>query len=325
MNVYVGDLHLGNVYSDIKSFFELMEKVKAKHKDIHEIIFTGDVVDGLEKYETQKYKQYPETLEVQYNLLKLLLYYLEQEFPNTKVVLVLGNHDRYFYGVLFDKELLESRFKNVKIVDKYVDGNKVLNIHQLGGRVGGEVGWSPTMLQRAKTMLLAEGKELKGLVTAHIHKGLSILKHGKQIFVTLPAFLMDEKEIARNVAFNPTILALEVEDGSERVEIYEKDFNDLVDVKAFNDELISCIRKDYKKCLDIIMEKETATEAEHNKDNKEICIRYGKSRRCVDEEAIDKVRELLEKGYSIERISKELNISKPKVYAIIEYLKQGEQ
>jgi len=320
MNVlYVGDLHLGNIYSDVKSFFELMERVKTKHRDIHEIIFTGDVVDGLEKYETQKYKQYPETLEVQYNLLKLLLYYLEQEFPNAKVVLVLGNHDRYFYGTLFDKELIESRFRNVKIADKYIDSNRILCIHQLGGRVGGEIGWSPTMLQRAKTVLLAEGKELKGLVTAHIHKGLSFLKHGKQIFVILPAFLMDEKEIARNIAYNPSVLLMDLEADSERIEIFEKDFNDINEVKEANDKIVTCVRRDYKKCLDIIDDFVKGRKEKSSNDSKYICTTYSTKRICFTHDLMEKVLELYNQGLGKREIARILGITKDSVYAILRY------
>jgi len=321
MNVlYVGDLHLGNIYSDVKSFFELMERVKTKHRDIHEIIFTGDVVDGLDKYETQKYKQYPETLEVQYKLLKLLLYYLEHEFPETRVVLVLGNHDKYFHGLLFDKELIESRFSNVRIVEKYIDSNSFLCIHELGGKTGGDVGWTPTMLQRAKTLLLAEGTKLKGLVTAHIHKSLSIVKHGGQMFIVLPAFLMHEREIARNVTFNPSVVLVDANDGSETVEIYEKEFNDIDEVKEANDRLVTCVRRDYTKCLGIIDDLLSA-----KLDSEDIiCVRYGQRKRCFGQDLLDKVRKLLKEGLSKEEISRVLGVSKPTVYAMLKYLGEVE-
>jgi len=158
---------------------------------------------------------------------------------------------------------------------------------------------------------LSEGVELKGLCTAHIHKALSIIKQGRQIFIVLPAFLMDEKEISRNITFNPSVLLMNIEEDREEIEIFEKDFNDINVVKAFNDKLVSCVRRDYKKCLDLVT---TSVKKEDV-----LCVEYGQRRRCFNVKTAEKVVELYKQGISKEAIGKTLGIDKNIVYAILKY------
>jgi len=322
MIVYIGDLHLGNIYSDTKSFFELLEKIKQKKGKIDEIVLLGDVIDGLDKYSTQDYKQYPETMNIQYNMLKFLLYYLKKEFQKSKIVIVLGNHERYFIGTLFDKELIENKFKNVKIVDKYIDSNKMLNIHQLTKSSGGVTGWSPSLVNAAKSVLVSENKKLRGVVTAHIHKNFSIVEQNQQLFVVLPAFLMSERELAQNVLCNPSLLLMKVANEKYKVEIYRKNFNDIEEVKNFNDRLVTCIRKDYKKCVELVKNEINGEPLKIINKNKKICYKYSTKTRCFTKSQVKKVEKLAKQNLTREEIAKKTGISLVKVYAILNYIKR---
>ncbi len=249
----IGDLHLGNVNSDILSFLHLLRKIKYLKDMIKEIVLAGDFVDGLDKYSTQSYKQYPQTLEVQRNLLKWLIELLMNEFPSAKVVLVIGNHEADFKGLLFDKDDLEDKYDRLEVKREYIDGNKMLFIHQLGkgARFGSQSGWTPATVARALAEITSvehrTRMHLSGLVTAHVHKTLDILQVNGYNLILLPAFLKTGYETAEDKMYQPAIVLIDHIDEHLWYSVYYKKFEPLEKVVHFNDILVSLTRANYKK------------------------------------------------------------------------------
>ena len=249
----IGDLHLGNVNADILSFLHLLRKIKYFKDMIKEIVLVGDFLDGLDKYSTQQYKQYPQTLEVQRNLLKWLIELLLNEFPSAKLILVLGNHEADFKGVLFDKEMLEDKYDRLEVKREHIDGNKMLFIHQLGRgtRFGSQSGWTPSTVARALAEITSlehrTRMHLSGLVTAHVHKTLDILQVNGYNLILLPSFLKTGYETAEDKMYQPAIVLIDHIDEHLWYSVYYKKFEPLEKVVHFNDILVSLTRANYKK------------------------------------------------------------------------------
>jgi UDP-2,3-diacylglucosamine pyrophosphatase LpxH len=209
--LYIGDLHLGNIYSDILGFIELLEK--AKQDKYEEVILEGDVVDGLDKYNTQKYKQMPDTLITQQELLKWLIEFIQNNIDTQKIVFVIGNHEKDSRGSIIDFEMLQKVY-GITIARHYYDCNNMINIHQLAksARVGSQSGWTPSLVDKAKTMLVYYTRiygDVRGIVTAHVHKIFAYIQNMDWTFILLPAFLKSGRDTAEDLMFPNTIISMD--------------------------------------------------------------------------------------------------------------------
>lgn len=239
--LYIGDLHMGNENSSMLDFLKLLSKVRNRRYD--EIIFLGDIIDGLEKYQTHKYHQYTETMVVQAEMLKWLIEFMNANMKYKKLVFILGNHDvDPRWGSLIDVELY-SKMYGIEFYRHYIDSNKMLCLHQLAksARVGSQSGWTPSMVDKAKTILMEYYEYgARGIVTAHVHKILDILYNSGYIFVLLPSFMTSGRMVAEDYIFKPSI----VEMTEEGLNIYSTEFSDLKIIRMFNMRLVNEIMID---------------------------------------------------------------------------------
>lgn len=255
--LYMSDIHLGNAYADTLTMIELLERAKLAEcpdgRCIKEIVLNGDVLDGIEKYRTQSYKQYPQTLSLQRQMLKWLIELLSHEFPEAKIVLVLGNHEQDFRGVIFDPEDLQKIYQQVKVVEYYRSGLGMLHVHQLGRsvRFGGSAGWTPNSVMHALSSIAgyreSKGRYVAGLVTGHVHKNLAILLARRFYLILLPSFLRPPMSAPTGDMYYPAIVVAERNQDSFKFGVYSKEFNELDAIMQFNTRLVSQIQADHKK------------------------------------------------------------------------------
>jgi len=332
--VYVGDLHLGNYYADILSFLQLLHEIKKREKKVDEIVFLGDFLDGLDKYSTQNYKQFPETLNMQREALKWLVELIEMEFQ-AKIVFILGNHESDFRGSLIDVELFEYRYRNVKFVREYVDENGFYCLHMISPRLRGsaQVFWTPEMLNRAKSILMSKeqggGRKLSGIITAHVHKGLSLVQQSSKLFILLPSFLRSPYETAENAMYDPSILLI----NENEIHIYSKSFNELNTVKDFNARLLSLIQEDRKKALDLELLLRNTSSEPGNCDEwsclrplkgglpEVVEVEYCGRKFRVDRELYEKIVRCYDATRSGEKVARELGINRNLTYGVIKDFK----
>ena len=252
MSLVYADLHLGNSYSDILSFLELLSKVKESRKFIQEIILLGDILDGIEKYETQKEKQYPESLTLQRKMLRWLIELLHNEFEESSIIYVVGNHEKDFKGIIFDENIITKEYPFVKITKEYIDMNRILYLHSLGStRFGGLSGWTPSSIMKALTILATKQNKiwggLQGICIGHVHKVLDIVSIGGVKFILLPSFLKEAKETGDQFYRTPAIIYIFSFEDETKISVFEKPFNSTETIISFNDILVSVIRQNYRK------------------------------------------------------------------------------
>jgi len=254
-SLVIGDLHLGNYYSDILKFLQLLDRARNYSYRINEIILLGDVVDGIDKYQSQSYKHYPETLSLQRNYTRWLIELLHNEFSNAEIVLTLGNHEKDFRGIILDEEAIQTSYTFLKIREKYVDTNRFLYIHQLNARMAAIAGWSTLSISLALAEISSIENTIKerlaGIVTAHVHRGLSYIVCGGYHLIIMTSFLKDHRTTAKEAMFNPAIIIVERWGDKVSIDIFSDSFNDNKLISKFNDILSAIIRSEYRKITSI--------------------------------------------------------------------------
>lgn len=244
--LFVGDLHLGNIYASIKDFLELLEQVKKENNDIEEVVFVGDFIDGMDKYQTQAYKQPAESFAVQREGLKWLIELVNNEIGPKKLVFVWGNHEKDFRGGFLDSELYQRAYNNVWFYDKYIDNNKLLVIHRVAKSiyVNALSGWSPSSVYKAIESIHVLEKELeteiRGVVMGHVHKVLDVLGVSNKLLILLPSFLKTGYEVGEDYIYQPALVLV---NGSS-IKLYTKPFSKIQDVISFNERLYALLRTD---------------------------------------------------------------------------------
>jgi len=73
-----------------------------------------------------------------------------------------------------------------------------------------QVFWTPEMFNGAKSNLINKeqdgAKRLSGIITAHVHKSLSLVQQSSKLFILLSSFPCNSYETAEDVIYDPSIL-----------------------------------------------------------------------------------------------------------------------
>jgi len=332
-SLYVGDLHFGNIYASLIDFLELLDRALTDNRDSWiEIIFTGDMLDGLNKYNTQAYKQGAETLDVQKEFVKWIIEHIQENYKNVKrIVFVLGNHEKDFRGTILDGELIEKVYKNVVVTDRYIDSNNMLVLHMLARRslIGSTSGFTPSTVDKAKSIIIHysnNGKPIKGLVTAHVHKILDILYQSGITLILLPSFLKTGYDVGEDYLYNPCLVLLD----NDSIKVYRKEFYSIDIIKNFNEWFMSNLRLDrgiltidtvfdaiskltgkarIEKLLIANKDKEIRVNSMYSvqiEENKVVVKHRGRRERVLPIDKAVMIYDLYSKGLSIGKISKRL-------------------
>ena len=204
---FFGDLHLGNLYSDVDGVIELFERGLGFTDDEYYVVFVGDVIEGTHKYRTQIYKMFNvEPLRVQLDYLSWLLnvFFDKAREKNIKlrIYIVLGNHDLgYSYGNLI--KFINKRYVHVAYDTLMLKTreHRIVCKHQLNRASRGSylTWWSGYLLNLGEKLL----NELKGdvLVTAHTHRpDISIVNRDGRLYIGLPAYIISNEDYKYNKA-----------------------------------------------------------------------------------------------------------------------------
>jgi len=230
MNVvgFFGDLHLGNLFTDVDGVLELAERVMKYADERVVLVFVGDVIEGTNKYRTQIYKMFNvEPLRVQ---LDYLSWFINTLFDKSKEVgvrlkihIVLGNHDLgYDYGNLIKfirKRGLDVSYDSLLI---RTERHRILCKHQLnrGSRGSYLTWWSGYLLNLGEKLLFQHNADI--LVTAHTHRpDIAIVNRDDKFFVGLPAYIVSNEDYK----FNKIVVYM---DGWMRIDMVSKRPRNLV-------------------------------------------------------------------------------------------------
>ena len=197
----IGDLHLGNIHSDIMSFYTLVIRTINNYQPkLLNLVFLGDVIESAGKYRTQVYKILNiEPLYLQKKILEYLLTRLsliaEGLGTKLKVILIEGNHDlSYHHGNILDNLNIPCEYKVYEhhVILKWNE-KRILCIHTVAKSSRGSylTGWSGYLKRKA----IQELKRYKCdiICMGHTHQPMvSMIFEDGYGFIMLPSFLVGE-------------------------------------------------------------------------------------------------------------------------------------
>jgi len=321
--LYVGDLHLGSYTSDVFSLLRLLDSVRSRGLKCSEVIATGDFIDGMDKYETQSYKQFPESLAVQRELLKWFVELVVNELDPERVVFVLGNHDRDFRGGFIDAELMERAYP-VKFVSRYVDSNDMLVLHELD-RNGSFSGWTPQKVAGAMALIRREeqrsGRRIRGLIVGHYHRDLTMKMVSGLKLITLPAFMRSDRSNSWDALYDPALLYME---GSTMLIIAPEHPVEIEEVKRFVSTLIAEIMKGPERrrrlaSIDAALSLAPREDIDPPESSDVLrIVAYGKTR-IVRRDLLERIVDMARKGMRKSEIARALGVSRSCVRDVIRW------
>lgn len=204
---FLGDLHLGNLYSDVGGVLDLVRSMMLVADGRLDLVLVGDVMEGANKYRTQIYRMFNvEPLRVQLDLFQWFVQTINgmarQRGVKTKIYVVLGNHDLgYGYGNLLRFVATKNTsisYDTLLLRTKY---HKILVKHQLnrGSRGSYLTWWSGYLLSLADKLLSETGANM--LVTAHTHRpDIAVVNRDDKLYVGLPAYIVSNEDYKHNKA-----------------------------------------------------------------------------------------------------------------------------
>lgn len=247
---FLGDLHLGNLFSDVDGVLDLVRSMMLMSGDGRlDLVFVGDLIEGAHKYRTQIYKMFNvEPLRVQLDLFQWFMQTInamaKERNIKVKIYVVLGNHDLgYDYGNLL--KFVKTKNMNISydtllLRTKY---HKILVKHQLnrGSRGSYLTWWSGYLLNLAQKLLSETGADM--LVTAHTHRpDISIVNRDNKFYVGLPAYIVSNEDHKYNKAilYNDGWIRILIQDKNQRNQVLRnniKRMSELVGVEPLIDEI----------------------------------------------------------------------------------------
>lgn len=205
---FFGDLHLGNLFSDVDGVLELFERgLSFTNDDGYIAVFVGDVIEGTNKYRTQIYKMFNvEPLRVQLDYLSWFVNTLfdkaNEKGVRLKVYIVLGNHDLgYDYGNLIKFIRKKNLYVAYDTLMLKTDNYRIVCKHQLnrGSRGSYLTWWSGYLLNLGEKLLNEYNADV--LVTAHTHRpDIAIVNRDDKLFIGLPAYIVSNEDYKYNKA-----------------------------------------------------------------------------------------------------------------------------
>jgi len=230
--VAFGDIHIGNIMSDLISFSKAFAEAMGLKPDA--VVFVGDVIDGAMKYSTQIFKQSSiRPIDVQRVLFRwLILDKIAESGLEPELVVIRGNHDTNFIEDFLKPALSDYKLPYTYSVKVVIDD--VLYMHYLLRRGRGSYATAITPMMVTMALSYAAKEKVKKIVFSHIHRGVSHLIVGGVELVALPSFMRFED--AHDAMYVPCYAV--VEDGSISFRCVE-DRPDIKDVQLFNIDLIN--------------------------------------------------------------------------------------
>jgi len=185
--VAFGDIHIGNLMSDLISFERAVRDAIDMEPDV--IIFLGDVIDGAMKYPTQIFRQSSiRPIDVQRKLFRwLVLDKIKGSGKDIMLIVIMGNHDTNFI-----ENFLKPAFEGYNLKYEYVTRaviDETLYTHYVlrRGRGSYATAITPMMVTMMLTQAMNEG--VRRIVFSHIHRGLAHLIVGGVEMIALPSFM----------------------------------------------------------------------------------------------------------------------------------------
>lgn len=248
MIVFFGDLHLGNLYSDVKGVLDLYNNVFSFVDEGEEIIvvFDGDIIEGANKYRTQIYKMFnvePLHAQIEYTrwFIRRLLDIADEHGVKAHIHLVLGNHDiGYDYGNL----LYILKDKNVHVtIDTLIlntDEYRIICKHQLNRYSRGSylTWWSGYLLNLGEKILDQYNGNV--LVTAHTHRpDIAIINRDNKFFIGLPAYIVSNEDYKYNkaVLIDNEWIHIEINNKNKRTDVLRYNINTLMEILGVEPEI----------------------------------------------------------------------------------------
>ena len=183
----LGDVHLGNIYSDVLSLERLL-KAGLRYK-VDEVVLLGDVIDGAFKYPTQIFKTSSiRPIDIQREMFReLLLKPLERRKDPPRLVIVRGNHDTNFLEDFLKPAIaeteLEVTYTNIYLVDDQ------LYTHYILKKARGSYATTITPMLAFLGVNLARQYNASKVIVGHLHRGAVHLMVSGVELVFLPSML----------------------------------------------------------------------------------------------------------------------------------------
>jgi len=325
MIIALSDVHLGSLKTDYDSLIKIISKIRKDGKK-GKCVVIGDLIESVNMYPEQILSLVPHGLDGQ----RILLTWFDDLIKDIceEKIIVLGNHELnpQRLNLIEFLKLLGWKIFRIYYCTSEAERN-ICFVHTSKKGVKGSAMVGRTPMMQAFDAMMAESLNADVLVTGHIHKMFNEIIVNNRKFIVLPSFQINDNG---NIFYNPCMLLIDGE--WERTVCSDVHPGKMVRMEERNIEILAEVFREYsKRYVEKIYDdanNETSTVEKKagskrfilEENERFICVYYDGSNRCFTRDEMEKVRELLKKGMSKEQISKELNISKPKLYAIVHYL-----